>query len=126
MDEPLNHPSKSIDVFPVSPQLSYANDLDTPALQNDFIGNGFEIALVEGFSTAAIHSAHPYGMANDFIYTLTTPIIVGSSDAVLTYDDVVLVEEGVSILWTDGGFFDYVVVEGTKDGINWGGPGAGI
>ncbi|WP_133271540.1 T9SS type A sorting domain-containing protein [Hymenobacter radiodurans] len=84
------------------------------------MGNGFSIAQPTGFNDLAIHSVHPYPDAdNTLIYQLLTPIIVEADPAksTITFDEVVLVEPG-----TDGApfpsveFFDYVVVEGSKDG----------
>jgi len=110
---------QSITTFPALAQYNYANELNDVSAGSDFVGTGFQVASVAGFSSSAIHSNHPYGQAQDFTYMLKVPIIVGPSDAIFTYDDVVLVEEGVVSDWTNPNFFDYVVVEGTKDGLTW-------
>ena len=112
-------PPQTIDIFPAVARYSYTNDFLNPAAADDFTGNGFSIASVSGFNSPAIHSDHPYGQEQDFIYMLKSPIIVGSSDAIMTYDDVVLVEEGRSANYLDPGFYDYVIVEGTSDGVTW-------
>lgn len=44
---------------------------------------------------------------------------MGSANALLTYDDVVLVEEGIVSDYTNPNFFDYVIVEGSEDGSTW-------
>ncbi|MBC6606170.1 T9SS type A sorting domain-containing protein [Hymenobacter sp. BT188] len=105
-----------------APQASYVNNFNaiTAATPPDFVGNGFSIAQPEGFSDLAIHSAHPYPDAdNTLIYQLLTPIIVEADPAksTLTFDEVVLVEPGSDgAPFPSADFFDYVVVEGSKDG----------
>ncbi len=112
-------PVKTVTAFAVQAQFSYVTDFSAPGAANDFTGNGFSITSANGFSDAAIHSAHPYGQAQDFIYQLKIPIRVASNGATLEYDDVALIEEGTSTDWTNANFFDYVVVEGFIDGQNW-------
>lgn len=110
---------QSVEAFAAIAQYNYANDFAAQDAEEDFIGSGFQVASVDGFDSPAIHSDHPYGQASDFTYTLKTPIIVGPSDALITYDDVVLIEEGLVADYTNPNFFDYVIVEGTKDGLTW-------
>ncbi|WP_143434903.1 T9SS type A sorting domain-containing protein [Hymenobacter roseosalivarius] len=109
-----------------APQASYVNNFNaiTAATSPDFVGNGFSITQPTGFNDLAIHSAHPYPDANNtLIYQLLTPIIVATdpTKSTINFDEIVLVEPG-----TDGApfpsadFFDYVVVEGSKDeGRTW-------
>jgi hypothetical protein len=107
-------------------QDSYANNFDELSAA-DFFGNGFTISKPDGFSDGAIHSDHPYqaggvaGVSKEFIYNLKTPVRVHEDDAVLKFDEIVLVEPGQSgTEWPDPDFFDYVVVEGSTDGgITW-------
>ena len=57
---------------------------------------------------------------SNLTYTLTVPIIVNSSNAFLSYKDVAIVEPGdPGSVFGDDNFYDYVIVEGTRDGINW-------
>lgn len=103
-------------------QDSYANDFNTPT--NDFFGNGFSITTPAGFTDPAIHSEHPYpegysfpGGEFNFIYQLRVPIRVKAIDATLKFDEIVLVEPGEpGSVFGDQRFWDYVVVEGSKDG----------
>ncbi len=111
-------PTRSITVFPTTAQDVYANNFN--AATSDFIGNGFTISTASGFSNGAIHSPHPYANNTQLTYQLKIPIVVQENSSTLQYDDVALIEEGLpNTLWTNPNFFDYVVVEGTKDGINW-------
>lgn len=103
-------------------QDSYANDFNTPS--DDFFGVGFSITTPSGFNNPAIHSTHPYPEGNGFpggeysyIYQLKVPIRVKAQDATLKFDEIVLVEPGESgTVFGDLQFWDYVVVEGSKDG----------
>lgn len=117
----------TLNVVGLSPtQNSYANNFNTPS--DDFFGVGFSITTPSGFSNPAIHSTHPYPEGNGFpggeyssIYQLKVPIRVKAQDATLKFDEIVLVEPGEpGTVFGDAQFWDYVVVEGSKDGgITW-------
>ena len=87
-----------------------------------FSSNNFRISLEDGFTDNAVHSDHPYkdgtGADAESNYTLEMriPIILAEIDAIIQFDEVVLVEPGSSTNFTSPQFFDYVVVEGSKDG----------
>ena len=107
-------------------QDSYANNFNTGS--SDFFGNGFSIIQPNGFNDGAIHSSHPYPEGNTFpgkhvelIYQLKIPIRVKPADATLVFDEIVLVEPGdIGAIFPSEDFFDYVVVEGSKDGgVTW-------
>jgi photosystem II stability/assembly factor-like uncharacterized protein len=100
------------------PQLTYSNNFDN--FSSDFSGYGFQDTLLNGFSSKALQSPHPYSDNNNYIDQLLIPIIVASSNATITYRDIAIVEPGESgSKFGDNDFYDYVVVEGTKDGLNW-------
>ncbi len=107
-------------------QDSYTNDFN--AITEDFFGdNLFSITTASGFSNGAIHTSHPYpngtgeGFRSNFVYQLRIPIKVKSSGATIKFDEIVLVEPGdTGSKFGDDNFFDYVVVEGSKDGgVTW-------
>ena len=110
---------RSASVVPFAPpQITYSNDFNN--LSNDFIGNGFVTINYPGFSNPAIHSIHPYSNYSSYIYRLIVPIIVASTNATVQFDEVVLVEAGdPGSEYGDPDFFDYVIVEGSRDGIKW-------
>jgi photosystem II stability/assembly factor-like uncharacterized protein len=111
-------PVKNVDVSDRTPQYVYVNDFNNPS--SDFLGSGFTIGPDPGFSSDAIHSPHPYADETSLTYTLTIPIVVASDLPYVEYDDVALVEPGdPGSVFGDGNFWDYVVVEGTSDGLNW-------
>jgi hypothetical protein len=117
----------SLNVVGLEPtQDSYANDFNTPT--TDFFGTGFSIAQPNGFNDPAIHSTHPYpegdGSPNDeinLIYQLKIPVRIKEKDAFIKFDEIVLVEPGESgTVFGNTEFYDFVVVEGSKDGgITW-------
>ncbi len=107
-------------------QDSYSNTFNT--LTEDFFGDDvFSIATPSGFANGAVHTSHPYpnGTGIDFtssyVYQLKVPIRLKSNNATLKFDEIVLVEPGATgSQYGDSDFFDYVVVEGSKDGgVNW-------
>ncbi len=101
------------------PRVRYFNDFEYR--QRDFYGNGFIIS--DKFdNNYAINSDHPYPQRVDYSYTLKYPVIVMADNkmSVMTYEDIAFVEEGEpGSVYGDEEFYDYVVVEGTKDGIEW-------
>lgn len=111
--------TKSINAIAISPaQNSFSDNFNS--LTSSFIGTGFQIKAQSGFANAAIHSSHPYSDNTNHTYTLTVPIIVASSNAYLSYKDIAIVEPGdPGSVFGDENFWDFVIVEGTKDGINW-------
>ncbi|MBC8154568.1 MAG: T9SS type A sorting domain-containing protein [Bacteroidetes bacterium] len=118
----------------VAPQtavrMQYSNTFANAATAAaDFAGTNFSIAQPTGFTDGAIHSEHPYrngadeNFQSNYTYTLLAPIQIKANpdSATMRFDEIVLVEPGEDGS-TFGGvnFFDYVVVEGSKDnGRNW-------
>lgn len=110
-----------------APQASFASPLNSEA-PLDFVGDGFSIRQEPGFTSPAINSDHPYrdGTGSNFqsniIYQLLVPIIVNAdaAKAQVKFDEIVLTEPNdAGSLFGEDGFYDYVVVEGSKDGENW-------
>lgn len=111
-------------------QASYANDFNNPAIASlDFFGSPeFSIRTETEFTDGAIHTNHPYpegqGFPNnrfEWVYQLRVPIRVKDVDATIKFDEVVLIEPGeTGSVFPSEDFFDYVVVDGSKDGgVTW-------
>jgi len=101
-------------------QTQYVNNFNTPS--SDFVGNGYSITQPAGFTDPAIHSTHPYPDNDSLIYQLLVPIVVKSDPALATvkFDEIVLVEPGEpGSVFPNPDFYDYVVVEGSVDGVKW-------
>ena len=84
---------------------SYGTNFDEG--EEDYIGEGFSLANVVGYSDA-LHSEHPYAGGSEYYYYLRTPITVSSSNSTLFYQDIALVNST-----------DFVAVEASNDGLNW-------
>ncbi|MHB2151141.1 T9SS type A sorting domain-containing protein [Calditrichota bacterium LG25] len=83
-----------------------------------FFGD-FQIQDVTGFSTPALHSAHPYADQTTYYSYLGTPITIRAG-AYFSYDDVAIIEPGdAGTVYGDNNFWDYVTVEASDDGDNW-------
>ena len=85
-----------------------------------FAFDGLTIKTEESeFPSSALHSEHPYqNNTNAFAY-LKTPIVV-QANATLSYNDIAILEVGeANSSFGDEGFYDYAVLEGSKDGIEW-------
>ena len=113
--------------YPADP-MSYLSTVDFENKEHNelFRLDGFSISEVDGFDNMALHTDHPYkysGSSSVYVQytaTLKKPIILTSNPATMTFDEVVLVEPGkVGIPFGTFGFWDYVVVEGSKDEENW-------
>lgn len=103
-------------------QDSYSNNFNAPT--NDFFGdNLFSITTPPGFADGSINTSHPYPESNpidsiSYVYELRVPIrLKGSGSASLVFDEIVLCEPGApGSTWPSSNFYDYVIVEGSKDG----------
>ncbi len=116
--------SNTVNISPniiLAPQTSYVNDFNNDDYLDDFSGEGFTIN--EGiFSNNAINSPHPYPENTDLYYTLKYPIIISKDPdlAFIKYYDIAYLETGESgATYPSIDFYDYAVVEGSKDGLNW-------
>jgi hypothetical protein len=118
---------KAVAQQPVREQ--YITSFDNAATAADFVGNGFSITQPTGFNNPAIHSEHPYRNGTDFLfqnnaeYVLLAPIRIKANpdSAQIRYDEIVLVEPGdPGSRFGDANFYDYVVIEGSRDnGQTW-------
>jgi len=61
-----------------------------------------------------------YSQETEYFYYLKTPVKIASSDATFSYEDIALIETGEdNSKWPDQDFYDYVIIEGTIDGVEW-------
>ncbi|MHB2153789.1 WD40/YVTN/BNR-like repeat-containing protein [Calditrichota bacterium GD2] len=85
---------------------------------SDFYGDFF-IDKPANFENSALQTEHPYLNKRDYITALGPPIII-KKKTILTYKDIALVEPGeVGYFYPDYRMWDYVTLEGSKDGENW-------
>jgi Secretion system C-terminal sorting domain len=110
------------------PRATYENNFNNiAAATGDFIGTDFRIEQPRGFENACLNSDHPYrdgsGANNEsnYVYLLRFPITVRAENSFLRFDEIVLVEPGeAGAVFGDQEFWDYVIVEGSRDrGRNW-------
>lgn len=111
--------SSTVNVIQVAaPVTKYTNNFN--AATTDFSGSLFTISTPAGFSNGAMHSAHPYVINTNLATQLNVPITVTPDSCILLFDEIVLVEEGdPGTVFGDAAFWDYCIVEGSSDGINW-------
>ncbi len=107
-----------------APASLYVNDFEVSL--TDFNGSGFSITNPTGFSDNAIHSIHPYTNAGEnntrnFNYDLSVPIIIRKTEALIEFEEIVLVEPSTAgASFGDLEFWDYVIVEGRRlDETEW-------
>ena len=109
----------------LEPVREYITDLNN-INNRDFISNDFYIGKENGFDDGALHSPHPYPSPDqdetyfEFTALLKYPIIIKNGGK-MAFNEIVLVEPGENnTIYTDDEFWDYVIVEGSKDGeTNW-------
>ena len=112
---------RSLDVYDLPPtQVKYENKFEAPT--SDFANSGFNVSIPAGFVTYSVNSPHPYVESVNYYYTLLVPIKISWSPGLanIEYDDIALIEPGeTNVPFGDPYFYDYVVVEGSRDGLNW-------
>jgi hypothetical protein len=93
---------------------------------HDFILQGFETNVPNGFESGALSTKHPYEFAGDnstlnYIAQLRYPIKISESLHYLSFNEIVLVEPGEKgSVFGEQDFYDYVIVEGSSDeGKTW-------
>jgi hypothetical protein len=109
----------------LSPVAGYSTDFVNSG--DDFLNSGFTIETPDGFSTPGLNTKHPYespaisGDSIEYTSMLRHPVIFNESGMLFSYNEVVLVEPGEpGSLFGSPDFYDYVVVEGSKDnGKTW-------
>ncbi len=111
-------------------RTQYSATFGEATAATDFVGYGFSVATPTGFTDPAIHSEHPYRNGSDvrtdqsnYEYLLRAPITIDANprNATMRYDDIVLVEptDDGSVFGGEG-FYDYVIVEGSRNnGQTW-------
>jgi len=109
--------TRTVDALALAaPTGEYSSSLDSAA---DFQLTLFSIETPSGFADAALHTTHDYTDNSNPVALLRTPILIADITT-LTYDEIAIVEPGdPGTVFGDGGFWDYVVVEGSRDGVNW-------
>ncbi len=114
-----------IEVFEaLEPTSGYYSDFNSIA--DDFTTTDFEVNIPSGFNNALLHTNIPYPTSNvesekyNLIAQLNQPIIL-EENGQMTFDEIVLVEPGeAGTVFTDNLFWDYVIVEASKNnGENW-------
>ena len=104
----------------------YSTDF-TGAAAADFFNIGFEIKKPESFNKYGLHTKHPYespypnGDSLEYISILRHPIKFNESGLLVVYNEIVLVEPGEpGSVFGSPDFYDYVIVEGSKNfGKTW-------
>jgi hypothetical protein len=104
------------------PVTSFYSDFNV--VNDDFTTTDFEIETPVGFSNGNLHTEHPYRLSDikdekyNLIAQLNYPIIL-EENGQMTFDEVVLVEPGEEgSNFTEQTFWDFVIVEGSKDNGN--------
>lgn len=115
----------NVEVFETLDVVSgYASDFD--AFNEDFEVSDFEINRPIGFSNGVLHTTNPYPESDienekyNLIAQLKHPVVI-EENGEMSFDEVVLVEPGEEgTIYTEDMFWDFVIVEGSKDfGKSW-------
>jgi|WetSurMetagenome_2_1015567.scaffolds.fasta_scaffold00001_160 hypothetical protein len=104
---------------------SYETDFSSSS--EDFLTNGFKVIKPVGFTSYGLHTRHPYespeesGDSIGYVAILRTPVRFDDNGMIVSYSEVVLVEPGeTGSEFGSDYFYDYVVVEGSRDfGKSW-------
>ncbi|MEI6048116.1 MAG: T9SS type A sorting domain-containing protein [Bacteroidota bacterium] len=104
---------------------SYSTDFTGAAA--DFFNIGFDISKPAGFNKFGLNTKHPYespevdGKSIDYTAMLRHPLKLNESGLLINFRELVLVEPGdLGSLYGSADFFDYVIIEGSKNfGKTW-------
>lgn len=107
------------------PLSSYSTDF-TEA-DDDFYLSEFEITRPSDFTSYGLHSQHPYRSPDEdnkelnFYAVLRHPVFFKPTGMVISFREIVLVEPGEDgSVFGSSDFYDYVILEGSKDfGKTW-------
>ncbi len=101
----------------------YFNDFESGI--EDFLVDRFYHSKPAGFSSFGLHTGHPYPSPNtdygsDQVFAqLKVPIRLNPGMMQLSFDEIAYIENGdPGSIFGDENFWDYVVIEGSKDGGN--------
>jgi hypothetical protein len=105
---------------------SYSTDFAGTSV-SDFFINGFTIVKPTGFNNYGLHTKHPYespeanGESIEYTAILRHPVKLNESGMFIRFNELVLVEPGeTGSVFGSEDFYDYVVVEGSKNfGKTW-------
>ena len=103
----------------------YENDFEEGI--SDFLTSEFFHDKPVSFSSYGLHSEHPYKSPNEdltyynFYAQLRIPIRLSSDNSFMSFDEIAYIEPGEDgTVFGDDEFWDYVIVEGSKDdGQSW-------
>ena len=124
------YPSNIIEIA-VNPILDARTQFKTTfsdLVGDEFYLDRFRIGVQGGFEGRQLHTEHPYESGVDGGYTdgysvhamLNIPIIVTDFTPSIKFQEIVIVEPGEpGTSYGDAQFWDYVIVEASKDGISW-------
>ncbi|HNM14985.1 MAG TPA: hypothetical protein PKJ64_09480, partial [bacterium] len=113
--------AKSVTLVQAVARNDYYNAFNTSTSANgEFTGSLFSATKPSGFSSFALHTAHPYTNNTNNTFQLNYPITVASDSSMIVFDEIAIVEPGdPGVPFPEPEFWDYVVVEATSDGISW-------
>ena len=126
----IMYPSNIIEIT-VNPILDARTQFKTTfsdLVGDEFYLDRFRIGVQGGFEGRQLHTEHPYESGVDGDYTdgysvhamLNIPIIVTDFTPSIKFQEIVIVEPGEpGTSYGDAQFWDYVIVEASKDGITW-------
>jgi photosystem II stability/assembly factor-like uncharacterized protein len=90
---------------------------------NDLSLKGMLLQPIAGSSPgerSVLQTQHPYGNRANLTTTVLHPIKISVTNPILQYEDIAIVEPGVAgSVFGSADFKDYVVVEASKNGLDW-------
>ena len=126
----VSYPSNVINIA-VNPILNARTEYSTnfsDLVGDEFYLDRFRIGIQGGFDGRQLHTEHPYESGVSAGYTdgysvhamLNIPIIVTDFTPSIRFNEIVIVEPGEpGSSFGDFNYWDYVIVEASKDGQNW-------
>ncbi len=105
-----------------APVAGYTTSLNVAADASAFTLSGFSIPSTNpsGFTNGALHTPHPYTINTGRSVTLKAPIVVSAGSPTISFDEIAVLEPcNDDPVYCASNFYDYAVMEATKDGQTW-------
>ncbi|MCA0445898.1 MAG: T9SS type A sorting domain-containing protein [Bacteroidetes bacterium] len=118
--------AKAAKITLLAPAASYTSNMNETADYSNFIvsftnnATDFIHQKPNGYPNKGLTTRHPYSENSQKTAMLKVPIVLKQGESILKFKDIAIVETGEpGSVYGDEDFYDYVIVEGTKDGTNW-------
>ncbi|MBN8707564.1 MAG: T9SS type A sorting domain-containing protein [Bacteroidetes bacterium] len=118
--------AKAAKINLLEPVSSYTSNMNESADFSNFVvsqtngSSDFIHQKPTGYLDKGLSTRHPYSENSEKTALLKVPVIIKGGESILKFKNIAIVETGEpGSVYGDEDFYDYVIVEGTKNGFKW-------